>query len=114
MQEQQLAELSGLVLRARSRRDLEVLLQGLLTPQELDGVVLRWRLMACLLAGKTQRDISHELGISLGKIARGSRLLKYGPPEFRQLAEELLREAPPPPGPRPGEDAQREPPGSQR
>lgn len=99
MQEQELAELSHLIAQARDRRELEVLLQGLLTPQELDEVVLRWRLMAALLAGKRQRDISRELGISLGKIARGSRLLKYGPPEFRELAEQLLREAAAPKAP---------------
>jgi TrpR family trp operon transcriptional repressor len=92
MQEQQLDELSGLILQTRDRQELEVLLQGLLTPQELDEVVLRWRLMALLLEGATQRDISHELGISLGKIARGSRLLKYGPPNFRELASRLLAE----------------------
>ena len=94
MQEQQLADLSGLILQARNRDELVVLLQGLLTPQELDEVVLRWRLMACLLAGMKQREISRELGVSLGKIARGSRLLQYGPPEFRGLAERLLRDAP--------------------
>ena len=92
MQEQQLDELSGLILQTRDRQELEVLLQGLLTPQELDEIVQRWRLMALLLQGTTQREISHELGISLGKIARGSRLLKYGPPSFRQLATRLLAE----------------------
>jgi TrpR family trp operon transcriptional repressor len=92
MQEQQLDELSGLILQTQNREELEVLLQGLLTPQELDGVLQRWRLMALLLNGTTQRDISHELGISLGKIARGSRLLKYGPPRFRELATRLLDE----------------------
>ena len=55
-------------------------------------VVQRWRLMVLLLQGTTQREISHELGISLGKIARGSRLLKYGPPSFRDLANRLLVE----------------------
>ena len=90
-------ELSGLILQARDRQELEVLLQGLLTPQELDEVVLRWRLMALLLQGTTQREISHELGISLGKIARGSRLLKYGPPSFRDLAARLLAARPPKP-----------------
>jgi len=99
MQEQELAELSRLIGQARDRHELEVLLQGLLTPQELDEVVLRWRLMACLLLGKRQRDISRELGISLGKIARGSRLLKYGPSAFRELAERLLKECPPPTAP---------------
>lgn len=93
MQEQQLDELSGLILQTRTRQELEVLLQGLLTPQELDEVIQRWRLMALLLKGTTQRDISHELGISLGKIARGSRLLQYGPPHFRELAARLLAEA---------------------
>jgi TrpR family trp operon transcriptional repressor len=92
MQEQQLDELSGLILQTQNREELEVLLQGLLTPQELDEVLQRWRLMALLLNGTTQRDISHELGISLGKIARGSRLLKYGPPSFRELATRLLDE----------------------
>lgn len=92
MQEQQLDELSGLILQTRDRQELEALLQGLLTPQELDEVVQRWRLVALLLQGTTQRDISHELGISLGKIARGSRLLKYGPPNFRELATRLLAE----------------------
>ena len=37
MQDQQLDELSGLILQARDRQELEVLLQGLLTPQELDA-----------------------------------------------------------------------------
>ena len=49
---------------------------------------MRWRLLVLLERGTTQRDIARELGISLGKIARGSRLLKYGPEEFRAL---LLR-----------------------
>jgi Trp operon repressor len=90
MQEQQLGELSDLILQARDRQELETLLQGLLTPQEVDEIVQRWRLMALLLRGTTQRDISHQLGISLGTIARGSRLLKYGQPAFRDLAARLL------------------------
>ncbi len=94
MQERELAELSDLILRARTPRGVKVLLQGLLTPQELDEVVLRWRLIRALLAGRTQREISRDLGVSLGKIARGSRLLKYGPAEFRRLAERLLEEGP--------------------
>ena len=66
MQEQKPDELSSLILQTRNRQELEVLLQGLLTPQELEEVVQRWRLMVLLLQGMTQRDISHELGISLG------------------------------------------------
>jgi len=94
-------ELAPLLWSARDEEELTTLLEGLLTPQEIEEVELRWRLMIRLLHGRTQRDIGKELGISLGKIARGSRLLKYGPPEFRELLErfEAHREcggAPPP------------------
>jgi len=97
MQERQLSELSGLILQARDRQELEALLQGLLTPQEVDEIVLRWRLLVLLLQGTPQRDISQALGISLGKIARGSRLLKYGPAKFRRLARRLYEEREQPP-----------------
>ncbi|MBN2450805.1 MAG: transcriptional regulator [Lentisphaeria bacterium] len=92
MQAKLVHELSDLILRARDRRELEVLLQGLLTPQEIEEVVHRWRLLACLLEGRTQRDISDELGISLGKIARGSRLLQFGPQALRRLLLRFLQE----------------------
>ena len=90
MQDELLNELSWVLSQASNRDDLETLLQGLLTPQELEEVIQRWRLIQMLLEGRTQRDISHDLGISLGKIARGSRLLKYGPPEFRALAARII------------------------
>ena len=103
MQEQQVQELSGLLLQTRSQRELETLLRVLLTPQELDVIARRWHLIEMLLKGTTQREISQALGISLGKIARGSRLLKYGPPEFRDLAQRLVetRTAPDRPAPPP-------------
>ncbi len=85
-------EIGGVLLGAREQEAMTVLLAGLLTPQEAEEIACRWRLMVMLLEGRTQRDISQELGISLGKIARGSRLLKYGPPEFRRLVEKIIRE----------------------
>jgi Trp operon repressor len=69
---------------------MDDLINGLLTPSEIEEVVFRWRLVRLLLKGHTQRAISDELGVSLGKISRGSRLLKYGPPGFRHLAERLV------------------------
>ena len=91
MQRKRIKELSRLLLEPRDRVELETLLQGLLTPGELEEIVKRWHLMVMLLEGRTQRDISHELGISLGKIARGSRLLKYGPPAFRRLVTRMMQ-----------------------
>ena len=72
-------------------RELESLLEGLLTPQEAEEMVKRWQLLQRLLTDEPQRKIAQELGISLGTIARGSRLLKYGPAAFRHLVEQSLK-----------------------
>ncbi len=79
-----------LLSQVRNQAELTTLVEGLMTPQELDECYLRWVLMTRLLQGVTQREIARELGISLGTIARGSRLLKYGPPEFRELVRRLM------------------------
>lgn len=86
---EKLARLFALI---RDEDEMRIFLEGILTPSELDEVMCRWKLMLCLMSGKTQRDISQELGVSLGKISRGSRLLKYGPEEFRALLERLVEE----------------------
>jgi TrpR family trp operon transcriptional repressor len=86
--------LSRIMACARTEEDMRVLLEGLLTPQEHDEVVLRWRLLVMLAQGQTQREIARKLGISLGKIARGSRLLQYGRPAFRRLIEAAAAAAP--------------------
>jgi len=82
------------ILSSCSNSDEQVtLLQGLLTPKELDEIMERWELMIRLQKGMPQRAISEELGISLGKIARGSRLLQFGPPEFKQLLARIEQES---------------------
>lgn len=85
-------ELTDILSRTKDRSELAVVLQGLLTPSELEGIHLRWRLLQCLEAGYTQRDISQRLGISLGKIARGSRLMKYGADEFCRVVRRIWDE----------------------
>ena len=87
MEDGSLRKLTAVLSEARDRGELALLLEGLLTPQEIEEVTQRWHLMVSLVQGQTQRDIARALGVSLGKIARGSRLLKYGPPEFRHLVE---------------------------
>jgi len=82
-------ELISLIGSADGLDDLGILLEGLLTPREIREIVFRWRLISRLLEGVPQRDIASELGVSLGKISRGSRLLQYGPPEFRELIERI-------------------------
>jgi Trp operon repressor len=85
-------DLAQILGKARNEAELKTLLGGLLAPQELEEVILRWSLLDELLGGRTQREISDRLGVSLGKIARGSRLIKYGPPEFRALFARIQQE----------------------
>lgn len=92
MNEEMIKEIAAVFARAKTRRQLEILINGLLTSREGEEIILRWRLIRELLVGRAQRDISHEFGISLGKIARGSRLLKYGPPEFRTQMRKFLED----------------------
>ena len=87
MEDCPLTKLTSILSEARDRGELALLIEGLLTPQEIEEVTQRWHLMVSLVRGHTQRDIGRALGVSLGKIARGSRLLQYGPPEFRRLVE---------------------------
>jgi TrpR family transcriptional regulator, trp operon repressor len=58
------------------REDMRRLFAEIFTSAELDDLSLRWKLLAELSEGRTQRDISKRLGISLCKITRGARLLK--------------------------------------
>ena len=92
MNEEMSKEIAEVFVRAKTRRQLEILINGLLTSREGEEIILRWRLVRELLVGRAQRDISHEFSISLGKIARGSRLLKYGPPEFRAQMRKFLED----------------------
>lgn len=62
--------------------------EEIFTPAEIDDFVLRWRLMEMLLEGVPQREISSELGISLCKITRGSRILK----KKNSVTEKILKD----------------------
>jgi len=56
--------------------DMYRLLNELITKAEMDDLVKRWLLMEQLMAGKTQRAIAKELGVSLCKITRGAKILR--------------------------------------
>jgi len=52
------------------------LFEELFTDSERKDVALRWELMKMIQADVPQREIAAELGISLCKITRGSRVLR--------------------------------------
>lgn len=74
--EKALARVAVAMTSITAPEEMVSFLKELLTVNELKDITLRWLLMERLLDGETQRGIARELGISLCKITRGSRLLK--------------------------------------
>jgi len=69
-------ELSEVVARIGDPNTMMRFFAEIFTPAERRAFALRWRLMQMLHARVPQRTIAAELGISLCKITRGSRVLK--------------------------------------
>ena len=88
--EQMIEEMSTLLTNIHSKEEFALLLDGMLTPAEIESFHLRWQLLKLLKSGVTQREIQSRLGICLGKISRGSRMLKYGKEGFTELVEKLI------------------------
>ncbi len=78
----------ALALSRSSPDEITRFLRSLLTPAETDEIAKRWALVKALAGGTPQRQIAHDLGLSLCKITRGSRELKREDSPFgRMLAE---------------------------
>ena len=93
MAQEKIAELvqalTELLSQAKSEAELSQVIEMLLTPSELEGIIQRWQVMTLLCEGVPQREIMSRLGICLGKVSRGSRLLKYDNPEFAELLKRI-------------------------
>lgn len=63
---------------SRHTDDLDGFLEDILSPQEIETLDERIKVLHALGAGKTQREIAEELGISITTVSRGSRILQYG------------------------------------
>ena len=87
-----LAELYQLFAAIENDDEARRLLTDILTPQELESIAERWQLIKQLHAGKPQRNIAEDLGISISKISKGSRVLQYGEGGFDIFLERLRDE----------------------
>ncbi len=74
--EKEIQDVADLFADVAHRRTMRQMLDEILTPTELRDLALRWKLVQRLHAGTPQRRIASDLGISLCKITRGSRILK--------------------------------------
>jgi len=70
--------ITNILWRIKDQKDLSEILEDLLTPGELTDIADRITILRLLKAGKSQRDIAGELGISVTTVSRGNRVLQYG------------------------------------
>jgi TrpR family trp operon transcriptional repressor len=81
------------IAKLSSADQVSQFLDEILTPAERHDIELRWELLERLKAGIPQREIADQLGISLCKITRGSRILK----DTKAIIPTLLEKRPLPP-----------------
>jgi len=87
-----LDEIIDVFVKTTSTIEMQKLFEELFTMKEKYDLALRWRLMKELYDGKSQRDIAHDLGISLCKITIGSKILKQSDSQMNQLLGERKHE----------------------
>ena len=84
-----LQDLIELFASVRSEKEAKLLLEDILTPQELESLAERWQLVQELGKGTAQRDIAEKLHLSISKVTRGSRQMQYGSGGFAHFLKKL-------------------------
>lgn len=74
----QLSGLIELLLKIKTRVEMEDLLLGILTPKELQEIPTRLSIVKMLKQGIRQHEIAEELGVGVATVTRGSRELQKG------------------------------------
>ena len=62
----------------RGSHDLQVFLEGILTPSELEQMVKRLQIVKQLKKGRPQRDIAADLEVGIATVTRGAREIANG------------------------------------
>ena len=83
--EENLAELAAALAKTNDSGFIVDFLHCLLTPAEVADVAARWALVKDLKRKVPHREIAKNLGISLCKITRGSRVLKKPGSAFARI-----------------------------
>lgn len=73
-----LKELYQFLSNLKNAQEAEKVLKDLLTPQELNIISERLQILKNVAKGKPHREISKELGVSIGKVSRGSKVIQAG------------------------------------
>jgi TrpR family trp operon transcriptional repressor len=84
-------ELTEVLAGISSPADIEKFFMEILTENERKDLSLRWDLLKKLHRNVPQRVIASELGISLCRITRGSRILKSGDSIIKSILDSKYR-----------------------
>ncbi len=84
-------ELYALIAALKNTKEAEMLLEDLLTPNELDSLAERWQEIQLLARGVPQREVAKKLHLSISKITRGSHALQHGTGGFVTMLKRLRK-----------------------
>lgn len=87
-----LEELIEVFTRVERTEKMQKLFEELFTMKEKYDFALRWRLLKDLNRKIPQREIAQNLGISLCKITRGSKILKSEDSVVKELIQEYTND----------------------
>lgn len=87
----EISDLYELFASVRSTEEAEMLLKDILTPQELEVIAERWKLIQALGSGMTQREVAKKCGVSISKVTRGSHELQYGSGGFAHFLKKMKK-----------------------
>ena len=71
-----ISKISAILALQNNSNDIENFIIEMLTESELETLSKRWQILEMLSEGKTQREISKDLSVSLFKVTRGAKILK--------------------------------------
>lgn len=71
-------QLRDLFVSIKSENEMENLLLGILTPQEVDALSARLEIIKLLKKGMPQKQIAEKLAVGIATVTRGSREIKRG------------------------------------
>lgn len=71
-------KIATILALATDARELQSILEDLLTPAEIKDIEERISIVQYLLVGEKQRAVARKLHVSISKVSRGSQLLHCG------------------------------------
>ncbi|HBR80035.1 TPA: transcriptional regulator [Candidatus Uhrbacteria bacterium] len=76
-------------LAAGDPKTFNLLLEDLLSPEELKVLPVRWQIIKRLNQGRPHHKITEELGVGVATVTRGSQMLKNKTGGFQQILKKL-------------------------